>query len=795
MAEQTLFGTVGASPPRGEGVYVRVVVERGIEGGAGDTGLTYSCEGEAPVVGERVEVPLGRGGKAAGGIVVEVGGAELLEGLEASRVKSVLERSGTRLPPELVELGRWMSEYYVCPLGMVLSTLMPAAVKKKTGAKIVEVISLAPGAGSRDAATLRPAARRAWERIGGLGVGALPAPLGQVAAMIELKTPRALRELVEAGFLAVAELESVHARAMHGERENGSSSPALAGSGGPALAPQQALAVDAVSADLGRFAAHVLFGVTGSGKTEVYLRLIARVLEAGRTAIVLVPEISLTPQTASRFTRRFPGGRVAVLHSGLTPAQRHREWARAASGGASVVVGARSAIFAPLRDLGLIVVDEEHDGSYKQDQLPRYNGRDVAVKRAQMAGCPVVLGSATPSLESWANVEAGRYRVSALSRRVVGEMPRVEIVDMREEARLRRADPIGEPHRLHLLGPTLEKALEETLAGSGQAILLLNRRGFAHRVCCQKAACGFVLSCSLCDANLVVHRVSVVPAGVIVRCHHCLSEQRVPRLCPSCGGKLSVLGGGTQRLEEELAGKFAAAGLKPGEGFVRLDSDSMRGAGDYFSALERFGKGEVRLLIGTQMIAKGLDFPNVRLVGVVDADTALAIPDFRAGERTFQLVSQVAGRAGRGEHPGRVIVQTFCPADPAIALAARHDYPAFAKEELAARARAGVPPATRMARIVCRDESAERAEERARGLAELLRAEAQRAARNEPGAIRVAGPMPCTIARIAAQYRFAIDVYGSRAGHVQEVLRAARAAGRLTSDAVTAVDVDPVALM
>ncbi len=560
----------------------------------------------------------------------------------------------------------------------------------------------------------------------------------------------------------------------------------------PTPTPDQQAAIDGIAPTLGRFHVHLLRGITGSGKTEVYLRLIAKVLDEGKSAIVLVPEIALTPQTAGRFTRRFGAGRVAVIHSGLTGSQRRREWTRAAAGQAQVIVGARSAVFAPVPRLGLVVVDEEHDSSYKQDRLPRYNGRDVAIKRAQIENVPIILGSATPSLESWANAnsQSPKWSLWHLTSRVGNaRLPHVEIVDMAEQRRIRAHSAEGDDGRLHLLGPTLETAIEQTLVGGAQAILLLNRRGFAHYICCPKPSCGFVLCCDQCDATLILHRHGGVPTGQFVRCHHCLNEQLVPRLCPTCTTKLNVFGGGTQRAEDELVRKFASMGLIEGQTLLRLDSDSMQSAKDYHDALDRFASGQVRVLLGTQMIAKGLDFPNVRLVGVIDADTALNIPDFRSAERTFQLITQVAGRAGRAEQPGRVIVQTLNPRNSAIQLASQHDYLAFAAQELAVRTRAKLPPAARMAHIVCRDESEHKARAAAQTLADTLRASAPE------GSVLVRGPAPCPVSRIAGHYRYAVDITAPRAGALQQVLAAVRSAGLLKSDAKTAVDVDPVALM
>jgi primosomal protein N' (replication factor Y) len=680
----------------------------------------------------------------------------------------------------MVDLAEWMAGYYVCPLGMVMASMVPAAVKQGVGRRAVERVSLIPGAFEN----LKAPQRKLLDLVRALSPGEFPMSVQTLAARLDLKSPARLRALIAAGALQASMTEEVHAR-----------EGLVGGLGLPTLditptAAQQRV-IDGIAPSLGSFQVHLVRGVTGSGKTEVYLRLIAKVLERGQSAIVLVPEIALTPQTADRFTARFGRPRVAVMHSGLTAAQRNREWSRAASGAASVVVGARSAVFAPVANLGLIVVDEEHDSSYKQDRLPRYNARDVSIKRGQLEGFPVVLGSATPALESWANATAGsaKWTLWELTERVGGAvLPQVEIVDLRLERQARAHSPTGQDGRLHLLGPTLEQALETTLNSGAQAILLLNRRGFAHYISCPKPACGFVLACSDCDANLVLHRHTGVPAGELVRCHHCLAEQMVPRLCPQCGTKLNVFGGGTQRAEDELVRKFTSMGLALGSTLLRLDSDSMRSARDYYEALASFARGDARVLIGTQMIAKGLDYPNVRLVGVLDADTSLNIPDFRAAERTFQLVSQVAGRAGRGTQPGRVIIQTMNPESTPIRLAAAHDYVTFAHDELATRVRSKLPPAARMARVVCRDEDDAKARDRAGELVEVLRAIA-----GESAIVR--GPAPCPVSRVAGQYRWALDVFGPRAGVVQQVLAGARAKGLLKSDAKTAVDVDPVSLM
>lgn len=781
---------------------MRVVVERGIDQPlvVDDEGLTYALPDSIQVVvGQRVKVPL-RGEKKkniAAGYVVKVGGRELLAGLSEERVREVVSADSITLSPTMLDLARWMAQYYVCPLGMVLTSLTPSAVKSDTGRKVVEFVKFV-GLGNSEI-KLSKQAKLLFDEVAASEASISPVAMKALAAQLKLKSTAPLKRLVKAGVLEITTGETVAARSFQ-EFEHAETSTQSKFT----LTNEQQHAADTINASAGSFQVHLLHGVTGSGKTEVYLQCIEQVLKTGGGAIVLVPEISLTPQTSQRFVNRFGRGIVGVLHSGLTAAQRNKEWQRVISGEARVVVGARSAVFAPMEKLGLIVVDEEHDGSYKQDQLPRYHARDVAIKRAHGEGCPVVLGSATPSLESWANAipkdEGGfaRYRLISMRSRATGAvLPRVQIVDMVAERRIREQTPLADKGRQHLLGPTLEKAIETALTNGDQALLLLNRRGFAHHLACPSATCGFVVGCEHCSTTLVLHRDERAPAGAIVRCHHCLTEQRVPELCPMCRRKLTSIGGGTQRLEQELEHKFASMGVRTperGGGMIRLDSDTMKNARDYFDALSRFARGEARIMLGTQMIAKGLDFPGVRLVGIVDADTALNIPDFRSGERTFQLITQAAGRAGRkgGEKNGSsvVIVQTLSPDTQTILHASQHDYVNFARDELAERIKYSFPPALRMARIVCRDQDEKKALERANELVEALQAQTQVV----PGAM-VVGPMPCAIARIANHWRFAIEATAKDSVSLLRLLGALRASGLLRSDAKTAVDVDPVSLM
>ncbi|MCE2967114.1 MAG: primosomal protein N' [Phycisphaerales bacterium] len=857
MTVESLFPQAEASAL---GTLVSVVVHRGIERvgtarGAAGAGASSSAGGasgaalaedvslayrlgpgqEVPVPGQLVRVPLGRKNTPTTGVVIGTPTAEQireLARLDPSKIKPLLEVTPAAIPGSLLELGRWLSTYYVCPLGMVLQALLPSAVKKQVGRTRVRRLTLAtlsPGEADERVRGLPRIGKRLGAALDRLrdaaraGEVALPAtPAALRAAIPDLTTPT-LARLVREGALIESTSSEVVAR---GAANSAVDAPAAAI--GPKPNAEQQRIIDAVASTFGSFHSHLVLGVTGSGKTEVYLRLISEMLAPSARGgesegpppgvIVLVPEIALTPQTCRRFTDRFGHSSVAVLHSGLSNSERHRQWSLVASGAVRVVVGARSAVFAPMARVGLIIVDEEHDTSYKQDQLPRYHARDVAIKRAHLESCPVVLGSATPSLESYANASAAaasggsKWTMHRLTRRATGSpMPAVRIVDLLEERRIRAQHvpaSVRDRH-LHLLGPTLEAELTRTLDTPGaQAILLLNRRGFANYLCCPDARCGWIMRCDACDATSVYHlaidHASGMPSRSLpgfVRCHHCLAETRLPAKCPLCARPVNTFGLGTQRLEQELERKFGSThGLNIGTTMLRFDADTMRTAADYARALDAFASGRARVLLGTQMIAKGLDFPGVVLVGVVHADTGLEMPDFRASERTFQLVSQVAGRAGRvGTVPGRVIVQTVHPQQPAIVLAARHEYERFAQEELRTRAQAGLPPSSKMARIVCRDLDFAACVRHAQEVAAALREAA--AALGAPGrgpeshAVRIRGPAAAPISRIAHHHRQSIELIAPTRGTIQAILASARARGLLVSDDRTAVDVDPVSLL
>lgn len=531
------------------------------------------------------------------------------------------------------------------------------------------------------------------------------------------------------------------------------------------LTGQQMTAVtrirDALAAD--RHQVFLLHGVTGSGKTEVYLHTIQHMLASGRDSLVLVPEIALTPQTIERFVSRFGAAHVAVLHSRLRVSQRLAEWSRVVHGRARVVIGARSALFAPVRRLGLIVIDEEQEHTYKQDDTPRYHARDVAIERARLTNAVVVLGSATPSLEAYARAQAGTYTLLTLPERIDHQpLPTVELVDVqRLPSRGGRA----------VLSPQLESALEKTLAERQQAILFINRRGFSTFIQCK--GCGTVARCPHCQVSLTFHQ-----ADQQLACHHCRHREPVPSICPACRGRyVKFRGTGTQRVESDLARRFPTARI------ARMDTDAMRPRDSHDTMLAQFRRHEIDILVGTQMVAKGHDFPQVTLIGVVNADTALHLPDFRAAERTFDLLTQVAGRAGRGTLPGRVIVQTALPDHPAIMHAKQHDYTGFYAEEMQHRRALKLPPTTALAQITVRA----RKEDLARVEAEKMLARLTRVKR--PAAV-ILGPTPSPLYRLRGHYRWQIVLSATTLKYLLSRLEPIRGLRR-SGSAIVTIDVDP----
>ncbi len=531
--------------------------------------------------------------------------------------------------------------------------------------------------------------------------------------------------------------------------------------------PQQA-AWNRMAADLsaGRHETFLVHGVTGSGKTELYLRAVDLSLSQGKAAVVLVPEIALTPQTIDRFRQRF-GEAVALWHSRVTARQRAQTWQELLEGRRRVVVGTRSAVFAPVAPLGVIILDEEHDPSYKQDDVPRYHARDVARERARRAGAPLILGSATPSIESYFEAVSGRAQLLELPERVAGRpLPAIELIDMREE--------LGARHRLLPLSRRLQRALERVVQSNEQAILLLNRRGFARTLMCP--VCGTVVRCAQCDVPMVYHAQSSR-----VRCHYCNAHQPPPETCPACHkGYVRFRGAGTERIESELHRLFPASGIG------RMDRDTTTGRDSHRQLYEAIKTHQVDLMVGTQMVAKGWDLPQVTVVGVISADTALNLPDFRAGERTFDLLTQVAGRAGRGERPGQVFIQTYCPTHYAIQAAARHDYRGFFQAELQMRQRLQLPPAAHLVELTVQGSTAARVQAAAEALAEALRKAIGRRG------IVLLGPSPHRIARVRRLTRWHVILRAAKVPPIVEAVRKVLGQSRQFKGLPVLVDVDPL---
>ncbi len=750
-----------APAPADEGPFAGVVLNRPV-----DTVFTYRVPpGLRAKVrpGQRVRVPLGRGNAPAIGYCVRV---EEEAGGEVDRGKLKALIDVVDDPPlidaAMLELTRWMAGYYACSWGQALDAVVPAGVKKQAGTRLRT--TLAPTAEARLARETLDLPAKQAEALAILCRSAAPLTLDDVCRLAHC-APGPVAALRRRGLVTAAR-----------RRLDGGSAPVVEpDASGDGLAPKELTAeqaevlgrlAPALEADA--FATFLLHGVTGSGKTEVYLDAIGRVVARGREAIVLVPEISLTPQTIRRFRRRFE--RVAVLHSHLSDAERHRHWRSIAAGEIQVVVGARSAVFAPTRRLGLIVIDEEHEGSFKQETTPRYHARDVAVKRAQLEGVPVLLGSATPALETWHNALLGRYTRLSLTRRVADRpMPEVSLIDLRGE----KPEP---GQALGALGSALRRGMAEALGAGGQVILLLNRRGFHTFILCPQ--CGHVVKCDACDVALTHHK-----GRRRALCHTCDAEREPPSACPACRSpKLHYGGIGTERLEREVQAAF------PDRVIRRMDSDTMRSPGSHEKVLSAFRDGQVDILLGTQMIAKGLDFPNVTLVGVVNADTALHLPDFRAAERTFQLVAQVAGRTGRGDRPGRVLVQTFAPEHHAIECARRHDYLGFVAAEMPNRQEHGVPPFGRLVRLIARgpDEAA---------VATFLKDVSLALRASAPATVRLMGPAPAPVLKIRNLFRFHLQLRAPSARPLQELLRTVLPTLRPPGGVELAVDVDPVNLL
>ena len=719
-----------------------------------------------PPVGARVRVPVGN--RTVTGCVV--GHTASFDGDSAPRDLLEVVDEEPFLPAVVVELCAWVAEYYVAGLGDAIGAAMPPESQRASAYKMRHVVAMtAAGVSALEAGMdagqqgmrLTSKQRNVLETL-----AAFPDGLPLVALRERGATSDMVRRLVARGLVA--------SREERDERDpfNRTSGMDVTRDDDRSLTAEQQVAVDALTAmiDVGTFRVALLHGVTGSGKTEIYLRLADRICAAGKQVLLLVPEIALTPSVVSLFRSAF-GARVAIQHSGLSDGERHDQWQRIRQGDIDVVVGTRSAVFAPLDNVGLIVVDEEHDTSYKQEEAPRYHGRDVAIVRGQTAGALVVLGSATPSMESYQHALSGKYAHVALDRRVLDRpLASVRLVNMREEYADAGPDVV--------ISRALIEALQDRFDRSEQALVLLNRRGYATAVFCRQ--CGDTFTCPNCSVSLTVHRAG---RGWRGRCHYCNYSMQIPASCRQCAAPyLEQVGFGTEKVEQQLRERFPDARIS------RIDRDSVRRKGALTTLLSTFAAGEIDLLVGTQMIAKGHDFPRVTLVGVISADVGLGLADFRAGERTFQLLTQVAGRAGRGEQLGEAIVQTLYPEHYSIVLAGQQDYPAFFERERAFRRAMRYPPDVAMISVVVRGRTFDEAMEAAVTIVTGLEPAATRAR------FHVLGPAPAPLGRLRGEHRVQCFLKGTRRAEMRRALKAVLQGMPALRRRIT-VDVDPLNML
>ncbi|HUC84445.1 MAG TPA: primosomal protein N' [Candidatus Acidoferrales bacterium] len=768
-------------------------------------------------VGSRVQVPFGP--RKILGVVTAVA-----EESGQANLKPILKLIGrqTLVTPKVLRLARWMGEYYCCAPEIALKAVLPEAVRSEE-AGWRERLFVRPLPRSGEFPKLPKRQREVWNLV----EERREIPLAELVELAET-TAATVRKLEDRGLIEIT--SEISERDPYAKEHILPSQPlalnpaqaaaleqitramdAAAGPGGPGGTgvppetretrglPPGANALPSATPQPkragSRFHAQtfLLHGVTGSGKTEIYLQAIAHALERGQGAIVLVPEISLTPQTVERFKARFSSGKlqtlVAVLHSHLSAGERHDEWHKIRQGRARIVIGARSAIFAPVEPLGLIVVDEEHEHTYKQEEAPRYHARDVAVMRGQMEQAVVVLGSATPSLESYYNCRRGKFALLELPQRVDDQkMPQVRVVDMRQA----RRDGKGAP----IFSPQLKEAITQRLERKEQTILFLNRRGYSSSLVCER--CGQVCGCPNCSLALTYHRPEAA-----LRCHICGYNEQVPQVCPNekCRNPgIRYSGMGTQKVEEVLGKLFPNARVQ------RMDADVMRRKDDYRRVLGEFRAGKIDILVGTQMIAKGLHFPNVTLVGIIFADMALHLPDFRAGERTFQLLTQVAGRAGRGDLEGEVFVQAFTPFHPAIQYARRHDFVGFYEQEMEFREQLKYPPVGRAALLTLKGRNEDKVKFSAdfvkRAVESKVSGQTLKARADETGAdaerglsdLLIAGPAPAPLLRAENLYRYHILLRTRAMSRLSQMLAQITTDLTLPEDVTLAVDIDPVDL-
>ena len=728
--------------------------------------LTYRVPADQrmPVRGARVVVPLGK--RTLTGVVIGEG-SSFDRSFEIRDIREVLDDEAF-VPQDVVALTEWVSDYYLSGPGAALAAALPphGLTARVDSFKTIRIAQLTPAgldaAGQLSTAALFP------QKIGTRQREAL-------AALAGVPDGLALPVLIERGIPAatLTRLKGMGLVAIRNERVDRDPFPHAVSASERvptrSLTSEQQAAMDHLLPLVQARAFHValLHGVTGSGKTELYMRLADAVRTSGRGVLMLVPEIALTPQVAALFRGRF-GAAVAIQHSGLSDGERHDQWHRIRRGEVDVVIGTRSAVFAPLANPGLIIVDEEHDTSYKQDETPRYHGRDVAIMRAQSNGALVVLGSATPTLESYANAKAGRYSLVTLDRRVLDRpLAQVQVVNMREE--------FAEAGEEVVLSKPLRAGIQARLDQGEQSLILLNRRGFASAVFCRQ--CGSSLDCPNCSVTLTVHTRGREWAG---RCHYCNFSKPVPQACEQCAAPyMERVGFGTERVEADVRASFPSARV------ARLDRDTVRRKGSLVEMLERVASRDIDILIGTQMIAKGHDFPQVTLVGVISADVGLGLADFRAAERTFQLLTQVSGRAGRGERPGQAIIQSLVPEHYSIRLATNQDYRAFFDKEVEYRRTMRYPPQVAMVNVVVRGRTFAEAIDGAREFAD--------AARGGKGYV-ILGPAPAPLTKLRGEHRAQLFLKGTSRKAMREALQLALARKPELSRRLS-VDVDPLSML
>jgi len=738
--------------------YIRVIIDRAIH-----RELDYLVPetlADRVGVGSRVRVPF-RDKSTLATVVAALDHSEA-EGIRP--IEAVIGEAPI-LSEQLLELARWISAYYCCPIETVMRSLLPQVIRRaEVGWKKQLFVRPARKIDNEEIEKLRKRAPRQAELLEVIAQleGAMRAADLLRHTSLDNQT---LRALVRRGLAELHEEAAV--RDPHADEQFIATSNLV-------LNDEQSLALKRITQALDSpedARPILLHGVTGSGKTEIYLQAIRAALERGRSAIVLVPEISLTPQTVEGFKGRFAEAQdaVAVLHSHLSEGERHDEWHKIHSGRARIAIGPRSAVFAPLKSLGLIVVDEEHENTYKQEEAPRYHARDVAVVRAKIEKCVVVLGSATPSLESYHNATTGKYRLATLTQRVdEKQMPLMRVVDLRQERRKERA--------IAILSGKLRGAIADRLEKREQTILFLNRRGFSTSLLCTN--CGEARNCPNCSVALTFHR-----HVARLSCHLCGHTAAVPKKCPACGKDALIYAGfGTEKVESTVSQIFPKAAVR------RMDADSMTRKEAYRETLRSFRAGKIEILVGTQMIAKGLHFPNVTLVGIINADLALHLPDFRAGERTFQLLTQVAGRAGRGETPGEVFVQTYTPFSPSIQFARHHDFAGYFQQELEFRERCDFPPFKHAILITVRSGH----EERAKFSAETLMRRLKESLSPE---FILGDPMPAPLEKLQGEFRFHILIRGEAIMRLSRLVRETLNKLPFPEDVTVTVDVDPYQLL